>query len=76
MLPIPAAVGDVRAGVVSAIMYLVLVQITAGRRMTTVSIRVAVGIALYFGIMALIDADLRAMARKLLARFSKSKAPG
>jgi O-antigen/teichoic acid export membrane protein len=60
-----------RAGAAAAVMYAAVVFLAPGRRFLTVGVRAAVGAVVYGGLMALIDADARAIVTRALARLRR-----
>jgi O-antigen/teichoic acid export membrane protein len=64
-----------RAGAASVVMYALLFWVHPGHRLVTVGIRAALGVPLYAGLIILVDADARGLAKKALLRFSPYRRP-
>jgi O-antigen/teichoic acid export membrane protein len=60
-----------RAGLGAAIMYVAIRHLLPGHRLVTAAARVAAGAPLYVGLLCLVDADARVMARKPLDRLRR-----
>jgi O-antigen/teichoic acid export membrane protein len=60
-----------RAGLGAAIMYVAIRHLLPGHRLFTAAARVAVGAPLYVGLLCLVDADARVLARKPLERLRR-----
>lgn len=60
-----------RAGIVAALMYLLLFWIYPGHRMVTVALRIAIGGPFYVALMSMIDPDARVIVNKALGRFRR-----
>jgi hypothetical protein len=60
-----------RAGVVAGIMYLAIVRVLPGHRLFTAALRITLGMPIYVVLMALIDADARAMLERPIHRLRR-----
>ena len=61
------------SGVAALAMYYALVHLLPGRRLLSVGVRIVAGAPIYGGIMLLVSADARALARGALARVRPGK---
>jgi O-antigen/teichoic acid export membrane protein len=69
LLPVQVPWGTLaRTGVAASLMYLAVVAIYPGHGLWSVAAQVPAGAVIYGGLMLLLDADARALARKLLVR--------
>jgi len=60
-----------RAGVVAGIMYLAIVHVLPGHRLFTAAARITLGMPIYVVLMALVDADARAMLERPIHRLRR-----
>ena len=65
-----------RAGVVAGIMYVAISRLLPGHRLFTVAARIGLGAPIYVVLMTLVDADARALVRRLLERLRRSRGVG
>jgi O-antigen/teichoic acid export membrane protein len=65
-----------RAGAVAAIMYVAVAHVLPGHRLFTAAVRIALGAPIYVILMAVIDADARAMVRRPIDRLRASRGAG